>query len=107
MRSSLLLALPLALGLAACGGSSGDSADASGGAVAVKAGDKTCDVARTSFDAGKVTFKVQNTGSDVTEVYVYGRGSSGDYDKIVGEVENIAPGTSRNFGVRVGGGSYE
>ena len=107
MRTSLLLALPLVAGLTACGGSSTGSAAASSGAVQDKAGDTTCDVATTTFDAGKITFKVQNTGSDVTEVYVYAKGGSGDYDKIVGEVENIAPGTSRDLGVRVGGGTYE
>jgi len=107
MRASLLLTLPLLAGLAACGGSSTGSEAAASGPVEVKAGDKTCDVATTTFDAGKITFKVQNTGGDVTEVYVYAKGSGDDYDKIVGEVENIAPGTSRDLGVRVGGGTYE
>jgi plastocyanin len=109
MRASLLLTLPLVVGLTACGGSSdgGDGASGGGGDVAVKAGDTTCEVATTTFDPGKITFDVQNTGKDVTEVYVYGKGSDGEFDKVVGEVENIAPGTSRDFAVSVSGGEYE
>jgi uncharacterized cupredoxin-like copper-binding protein len=107
MRASFLLALPLAIGLTACGGSSDGSAASGGGEVDVVAGDTTCDVATTSFDPGKITFDVKNDGKDVTEVYVYGKGGDGDFDKVVGEVENIAPGTSRDFPVTVSGGEYE
>jgi iron uptake system component EfeO len=107
MRTSLLLTVPLVVGLAACGGSSGGSTSASGGDVAVTSSDTACEVATTSFDPGKVTFDVKNSGKDVTEVYVYGKGSDGDFDKVVGEVENIAPGTSRDFPVDVKSGEYE
>lgn len=109
MRTSLLLTLPLVLGLSACGGSSDSSTDASGGSkgVAVTASDSACEVATTTFDPGKVTFDVKNSGKDVTEVYVYGKGSDGSFDKVVGEVENIAPGTSRDFPVEVASGEYE
>ena len=107
MRASLLLALPLALGLSACGGSSDGTASGGGGEVDVTAGDTTCEVAKTSFDPGKITFDVKNDGKDVTEVYVYAKGSDGDFDKVVGEVENIAPGTSRDFPVTVSSGDYE
>ena len=106
MRASLLLTLPLVVGLTACGGSSGGSGGGSG-SVAISAGNTTCDVAKTDFAAGRISFDVKNTGSDVTEVYVYGKGGDGDFDKVVGEVENIAPGTSRDFSVSVGGGDYE
>lgn len=76
--------------------------------MSVRAGDNSCDVARTVFDeAGKVSFEVQNIGRDVTEVYVYGKGSDGDFDKVVGEVENVAPGTQRNFAVDLSGGEFE
>jgi plastocyanin len=110
MRASLLLTLPLALGLAACGGSSGSTAGDSGnpGRVKVTASDRACDLATTSLQPGKVTFDVQNEGNDVTEVYVYAKGGGGDFDKIVGEVENIAPGTGRAFPVTVASGTtYE
>ena len=98
--------LLLAASLTSCS-SDDKGATASAGAVAVKAGDTTCDVAKTDFEAGEIAFAVQNTGSDVTEVYVYGKGSSGKYDKVVGEVENIAPGTSRDFTVDASKGDYE
>ncbi|MCU1673113.1 MAG: hypothetical protein JWN77_1226 [Frankiales bacterium] len=108
MRASFLLTLPLALALAACGGSSdGGSTASGGGAVSVTSSDHACEVATTAFDPGKITFDVKNTSKDVTEVYVYGKGSGGQFDKVVGEVENIAPGTSRDFPVQVTSGEYE
>ncbi|MCA1713276.1 MAG: cupredoxin domain-containing protein [Actinobacteria bacterium] len=107
MRASLLLTLPLVVGLSACGGSSGGSASSGGSDVAVTSSDSACEVATTQFDPGKIAFDVKNSGKDVTEVYVYGKGSDGDFDKVVGEVENIAPGTSRDFAVDVKSGEYE
>ncbi len=106
MRMSLLLTVPIALGLTACGGSSAPSG--SGGSdIAISSGESSCDVAATTLDAGKHTFTVTNTGKDVTEVYVYGKGGDGDFNKVVGEVENIAPQTSRDFPVTLSGGEYE
>ena len=70
--------------------------------VAVTASDSACDVSRTDLTSGSTTFAVTNKGTEVTEVYVYG-----DDDKVMGEVENIGPGTSRDFTVDLGAGSYE
>ncbi len=102
-----LAALCATLALSGCGG--GDSGSSStAGAVAVEAGDSTCSVAQTSFDAPRdVTFAVSNTGSTTTEVYVYGKGSDGGFDKVVGEVEDVAPGLDREFSVDLGSGAYE
>jgi uncharacterized cupredoxin-like copper-binding protein len=103
MRTSLLLTLPLVAVLAACGSSDeGSSADA----IGIEAGDTTCKVATTELASGKHTFEVKNTGKDVTEVYVYGKDGD-DFNKVIGEVENIAPETSRDFPVTLGGGEYE
>jgi uncharacterized cupredoxin-like copper-binding protein len=104
MRAYLGSAL-LVLALAGCGG--GSSSTGAAQKADVKAGDTTCEVSTKSFTAGTVAFEVTNVGKDTTEVYVYGKGSSGAYDKVVGEAENIAPGTSRDFEVKVGGGEYE
>ena len=105
VRPGLLLATPLfALTLAACG-DDGDSGGA--GSIKVEAGDDSCTADKTDLTAGKVTFDVKNVGGDVTEVYVYGKGSDGDYDRIIGEVENIAPSTSRDFPVSLSAGTYE
>ncbi len=103
----LLVAAPAcaALLLTGCGSSTGSSGTTS--STAITAGDTTCDVATTQFTSGKLTFDVSNAGKDTTEVYVYGKGSGSAYDKVVGEVENIAPGTSRSFSVSVGSGDYE
>ena len=108
LRPALVLTAA-ALALAGCGSSGGSTGSTgSSGKVAVKAGDSTCEVAKTAFDkGGKITFDVENVGKDVTEVYVYGKGSSGKFDKVVGEVENVAPGTGRDFEVDVTGGEYQ
>ncbi|NIJ12497.1 iron uptake system component EfeO [Saccharomonospora amisosensis] len=89
-------AAALLLLLAACGEQEGAAdADASD-AIAVKAGDSSCEVATTTAKAGKLTFEVTNEGSKVTEFYLYGEG-----DRIMGEVENISPGLTRRLIVDV------
>ncbi|MFI7333188.1 iron uptake system protein EfeO [Micromonospora aurantiaca (nom. illeg.)] len=105
MRTTRLVAPAAGLlavaGLAGCGG--GDDADATnGGPIAVKATDTVCEVGDTEIDAGQVTFKVTNTGSKVNEFYVYAAG-----DRVMGEVENIAPGLSRELRVELTAGTYE
>jgi len=107
VRQPLAAASTLALlaVLAACADSSGGGSGATT-SYAVKAGDKTCEVQETSLDAGKVTFDVENTGDQVTEVYVYGRDGS-EFTKIVGERENIGPGTSQKLTVDLPSGDYQ
>lgn len=78
------------------------SKDKAGESVAITATDSSCEVAKTQLASGSTTFAVTNKGQDVTEVYVYG-----EDDKIMGEVENIGPGTSRDFTVDLGAGSYD
>lgn len=87
----------LALGLTGCA-----SETAAGGDIIVKASDGDCAVSATKLDAGPATFKVTNTGSKVTEFYVYAGG-----DRILGEVENIGPGSSRNLVIDLTKGTYE
>lgn len=109
MRAPVLptLAVALTLALSGCGGDSDGGTGGSTQRVDVAAGDTTCTLSETSFAAGKIALDVTNEGKDVTEVYVYGKGGSGKFDKVVGEVENIAPGTSRDFEVDVTEGEYE
>lgn len=101
---TLLVAAPLVL--AACNGEDDTRGDGgSGGSepIAVTASDDGCDVAVTEAPAGTIVFEVTNTGSKVTEFYLYAEG-----DRIMGEVENIGPGLSRDFHVEVAeGGTYE
>ncbi len=90
--------------LAACSddASSGGDGATAGGPIAVNATDSVCEVAKTDVDAGTVTFKVTNKGVKVTEFYVYAQG-----DRVMGEVENIAPGLSRELHVELPAGTYE
>lgn len=101
MRTPLVPALAVAaLSLAACGG--GAKTDAAG-AIKVTASDSSCDVAATEAPAGTISFEIANTGTRVNEFYVYAEG-----DRIVGEVENLAPGLTRTFHVEVAEpGRYE
>ncbi|WP_336659478.1 iron uptake system protein EfeO [Leucobacter sp. USHLN153] len=74
----------------------------SGESIAVTASDTDCAVETTSAPSGTVTFTVKNDGSKVNEFYVLGSNEL----TIVGEVENIAPGASRDLTVQVGPGEY-
>ena len=49
-----------------------------------------------------MTFTVSNKGTKVTEFYVYAAG-----DRVMGEVENIAPGLTRELIVELPAGTYE
>jgi len=72
------------------------------GPISVKAADTACDVSATSAPAGKISFSINNSGSKTTEFYLYGVG-----DRIMGEVENIGPGLTRQLVVEVpDGGTY-
>lgn len=110
-RLPLLTAgLLAALTTAACGGagSGSGSGGASGGGgeaadtVAVAATDDACDVASSELAAGTHSFAVTNSGQQVTEFYVYAEG-----DRVMGEVENIAPGLTRELLVELPAGDYE
>jgi iron uptake system component EfeO len=92
-----------AAALAACTSTAPPAGDAPGGGpIAVTAADDSCQVGATEAPAGKITFSVHNTGSKVTEFYLYGTG-----DRIMGEVENIGPGLTRDLIVEVpDGGAY-
>ena len=91
-----LLALSgLAVALTGCGAPAETSA-AGGGPIAVTASDTACEVARTEAPAGTIEFTIRNTGTKVNEFYVYAEG-----DRIMGEVENVAPGLTRTFHVEV------
>jgi iron uptake system component EfeO len=108
MRTSRILALvavgTLSGALAACGGDKADDAGAAaaGGPVTVKATDTSCEVAKNTVDAGTSVFTITNSGSKVTEFYVYAAG-----DRVMGEVENITPGLSRELHVELPAGTYE
>ncbi|MGY0234535.1 iron uptake system protein EfeO [Longispora urticae] len=102
-RITALAAASLVVGAGLAGCSSDDKKDAkAGGPIAVTATDKECKVAKTELASGTHTFAIQNSGSKVTEFYVYATG-----DRVIGEVENIAPGLKRELIVELAAGSYE
>ncbi|MGW0212871.1 iron uptake system protein EfeO [Micromonospora chokoriensis] len=107
MRTTQFFALAAAgvlatAGLAACSDSDEGDPAAAGSAIVVKASDTACEVGTTDLGAGTATFKITNSGAKVTEFYVYADG-----DRVMGEVENIAPGLSRELHVELPAGTYQ
>ncbi len=92
------------LTLAACsGGQDSASGGGAGGPITVAASDTACEVSTATANAGNLTFEVTNKGNKVTEFYLYAEG-----DRIMGEVENIAPGLTRKLNVEVAdAGTYQ
>ena len=87
----LIATATLPVALAACTAKS-PTASSDGDDIIVTASDSSCDVSATESTTGQSTFQVTNNGSKTTEFYVYGEG-----DRVMGEVENIGPGVSRQL----------
>jgi iron uptake system component EfeO len=108
MRTPRIIALvavgTLSGALAACGDDKSADTAASGanGPITVKATDTACEVAKSTLDAGTHVFSITNSGNKVTEFYVYAAG-----DRVMGEVENITPGLSRELRVELPAGTYQ
>ncbi|AWS43185.1 iron uptake system protein EfeO [Streptosporangium sp. 'caverna'] len=110
MRTSItLVAAGLALAaLSACSsepqqaGTAASPGPAKDSKIAVAANDTECKVAVSEVNAGTSTFAITNAGSKVTEFYVYAPG-----DRVMGEVENIVPGLTRDVIVELPAGTYE
>ncbi|MDN5930308.1 MAG: EfeM/EfeO family lipoprotein [Pseudonocardia sp.] len=102
-RTSTVVGLSVAaLALAGCTSTAPADAGA-GGPISVAASDTACEVGATEAAAGTISFDITNSGSKVTEFYLYATGG-----RIMGEVENIGPGLSRQLIVEVpDGGTYE
>jgi iron uptake system component EfeO len=106
-RRWLYLALVVPLALAACGSNNDDDdglSDSSGAThIPVTISDDGCDPAAITTKAGKVAFDVTNDGSaSVTEFYVLKPN-----DDIVGEVENVIPGSPRTLTLNLKAGEYQ
>lgn len=87
--------------LGACGDDDGGGSSASADVTDVVSTDTTCKAEKTEFEPGKHTFRVVNEGDKATELYVLG-----ENDKVIGEVENVGPGTSRTLSANLKAGSY-
>lgn len=78
------------------------AADTSGGAIEVVSSNTECKVSASSVPSGNLNFAVKNEGTEVTEFYLL----AADGLRILGEVENIGPGLTRNLVVTAPAGTY-
>jgi iron uptake system component EfeO len=97
-------AAALLVPLSACSLTESNKTSAKGGegTINVESSSDKCDLTSVEAPAGNVVFKVKNTGNEVTEFYLYGQ----DGMRIVGEIENVGPGLSRDLVVRAAPGKY-
>ncbi|WP_221177012.1 iron uptake system protein EfeO [Nocardioides pocheonensis] len=94
----------LAVPLTACSLTQSNKSDGAEGSgpITVTSSATACELSSTKAGSGRVTFRIKNTGSKVTEFYLYAE----DGKRIVGEVENIGPGLTRDLVVSVAPGTY-
>lgn len=88
------VALLVGLGFSGCAAKDSKASDATAVAapITVDASDTDCTLSTSHSATGATTFIVTNSGTKVTEFYVYGDG-----DRVIGEVENISPGLKREL----------
>ncbi|MEU3249044.1 MULTISPECIES: iron uptake system protein EfeO [unclassified Streptomyces] len=102
VRLSVVTAAATAAALAAVTGCTEKSDAGDGDAIQVTAADSKCTTSAKSVPAGQVTLKIENKGSQATEVEILFPD-----DRIVSEKENIGPGTKYTLTAEVKAGSYE
>ena len=74
----------------------------SGDVIAVTSSATECTLSAVEAPAGMIQFEVLNTGESTTEFYIL----ANDGMRVVGEVENIGPGLSRNLLIQAPAGTY-
>ncbi|MFB2597736.1 iron uptake system protein EfeO [Herbiconiux sp. P17] len=89
------------LALAGCVPNNASSMDAAG-AITVDSSADDCAVSASTATSGTLTFSVTNSGDQVTEFYLL----ADDGLRIIGEVENVGPGISRDLVVQAQPGDY-
>lgn len=94
----------LAVAALALAGCTDNNATAAGGdgTIAVTSTEDTCEVSADTVPGGTLKFSVKNEGTQVTEFYLLAE----DGLRIIGEVENIGPGLSRDLVVVAPEGKY-
>jgi iron uptake system component EfeO len=98
-RAAAILMLAL-LGLTACVANA--PTGSTSGALTVTSTATECTVSAATAPAGTVVFTVTNGSETVTEFYLLGENEA----QIMGEVENIGPGLSRDLVVTLEPGNY-
>jgi iron uptake system component EfeO len=102
IRTLTALTAVLVLPLAACSLTEDNKSAKASNKITVTSSDDACDVSADEAESGTVAFTVKNTGSKVTEFYLYGE----DGLRIAGEVENIGPGLTRDLVLTAQPGKY-
>ncbi|SJN09532.1 Ferrous iron transport periplasmic protein EfeO, contains peptidase-M75 domain and (frequently) cupredoxin-like domain [Leucobacter sp. 7(1)] len=104
LRPPLTLAALVVAGALTLTGCVPNAGTGSGAATAltVDSGADSCAVSAATAPSGPITFTVTNSGDKVTEFYVLAENEL----SIVGEVENIAPGSSRDLTLVAQPGDY-
>ncbi|ROR89984.1 iron uptake system protein EfeO [Nocardioides aurantiacus] len=96
----------LLIGTTGCSLTESNDPEASGsqgsGTITVDSSADACDLTTTEAPSGNLVFDVKNSGDQVTEFYFYAE----DGLRIVGEIENVGPGLSRDLVVRAAPGTY-
>ena len=105
-RTAVLVAAALAVpALASCTDNNtgaGGKAGTDDRTISVTSTDSSCKLSTDHAPSGNLVYKVENAGNKVTEFYLYGE----DGLRIVGEVENVGPGLTRNLVLNVAPGKY-
>jgi len=101
----LLAGALLLVPLAACTDNDPSASSEEGGAgtISVVSTADACDLSATEAPSGNLVFSVENQGDEVTEFYLLGD----DGVRIVGEVENVGPGLTRELVVKAAPGDYK
>ncbi len=100
MTLASALALPA---LAACTDNTTSAGkDGNDRTITVTSTDDSCTLSTDRAPSGNLVYKIKNAGDKVTEFYLYGH----DGQRIVGEVENVGPGLSRDLVINVPAGKY-
>jgi iron uptake system component EfeO len=99
---AIAAALSVGVLLSACTENAAPADEGDARSITVESSADACDLSAVEAPAGKLTFSVKNTGSDVTEFYLL----APDGLRIVSEVENIGPGLTRDLTVVAPEGGY-
>jgi iron uptake system component EfeO len=99
---AMAAALSVGVLLSACTQNAEPADQGDARSITVESSADACDLSAVEAPAGKLTFSVENTGSDVTEFYLL----ASDGLRIVSEVENIGPGLTRDLTVVTPEGGY-
>jgi iron uptake system component EfeO len=103
-RTAVLVVAALALpAVASCtDNASSSKAGTDDRTISVTSTDKSCKLSTNQAPSGNLVYRVKNAGNSVTEFYLYGE----DGLRIVGEVENVGPGLTRDLVLNVPPGKY-